>query len=410
MKTATDQLFLERALHEAKRYGGDTWVFLREWVQNSRDAGAGEVALRAAVDMDSEWVECMDDGVGMSDAEMRQYLFRLYASSKEQDAQSIGFFGVGFWSILLFEPSWILIESCKGDQATAYRLDCETFEIESVEPSLSSHGFRVKLHRRRRFARSRDLIDELSVALIRFAGPIRPLPPQLSLRLTVNGFPVNQPLKQPQFLATSLVLEGARGYVGFGTRPWVRLYKGGILLRELTDLHELLPRRGRKYAPKAPGVYAQVAVDDDNLTVLMDRKSVFEDDHLVSVCEACEGTLVQLEKQLIRSLFPLNWTNRRLRIWDHLPKKILVVSIALMVMLMLIVALWPAKAPYPLDQNCIPRAWTRFSIIGSNPPLTRLVVHRHGNISRQPQPVALLWATLQILTRCLDFNHPQKEP
>ena len=38
--------FLDRARFEAGRYGSDPWVFVRELLQNARDAGARRVSFR----------------------------------------------------------------------------------------------------------------------------------------------------------------------------------------------------------------------------------------------------------------------------------------------------------------------------------------------------------------------------
>ena len=40
-----DYSFRRRALAEAARYGSDPWVFVRELLQNARDAGAREVLI-----------------------------------------------------------------------------------------------------------------------------------------------------------------------------------------------------------------------------------------------------------------------------------------------------------------------------------------------------------------------------
>ena len=42
---AASPSFLERALQEAGRYGSDPWVFIRELIQNARDAGAGRITF-----------------------------------------------------------------------------------------------------------------------------------------------------------------------------------------------------------------------------------------------------------------------------------------------------------------------------------------------------------------------------
>lgn len=317
MTTPTIHHFFERALHEAKRYGDDHWVFLREWVQNSRDAGASRIDIRAGVTGQSEWLECVDDGMGMTDHEIKRFLFRLYASSKEVDNESVGFYGVGFWSVLLFEPSWILVESRSGDCGSAYRIDCQALQVESVEPSLSSNGFRVVLHRERRFARILDLESEIRQRLDLYAGPVKPIPSQPQLSLRLNGMTINRELPRPRYLPTDIKRGQIHGSVGFGPKPWVRIYKAGILVRDLTDLHELIPSRGRRFIPSIHGLYPQIALNDDSLNVLMDRRSIYEDAHLKDMVIGCESELKRLEKKVVKTLFPINWINRWLRLWDR---------------------------------------------------------------------------------------------
>ena len=91
--------FRERARLEADRYGPDPWIFVRELLQNSRDAGANAVAFtvgeRPASDGSDkvvEWVACQDDGEGMTFEHARRYLFALYASSKEDRTNQAGTF------------------------------------------------------------------------------------------------------------------------------------------------------------------------------------------------------------------------------------------------------------------------------------------------------------------------------
>ncbi|HET6586048.1 MAG TPA: ATP-binding protein, partial [Nannocystaceae bacterium] len=75
--------FRERARLEADRYGPDPWIFVRELLQNSRDAGAHHVRFVVEQDGALERVTCIDDGEGMTFEHARRYLFSLYASSKE---------------------------------------------------------------------------------------------------------------------------------------------------------------------------------------------------------------------------------------------------------------------------------------------------------------------------------------
>src|SRR4051812_9484615 len=103
--------FRDRAQFEAERYGADPWIFVRELLQNARDAGATKVTI--SIDTRDALVRltCRDDGDGMTEEHSKKFLFRLYASSKEGAAGMAGRFGVGFWSILRFEPTSIVIRS-----------------------------------------------------------------------------------------------------------------------------------------------------------------------------------------------------------------------------------------------------------------------------------------------------------
>ena len=82
MTTNPGRDFRERARHEAERYGADGWVFIRELLQNARDAGAGRVRIDVDCSGGKDRIACRDDGEGMTWTHARDYLFTLYASSK----------------------------------------------------------------------------------------------------------------------------------------------------------------------------------------------------------------------------------------------------------------------------------------------------------------------------------------
>ncbi|MCU0612702.1 MAG: ATP-binding protein [Candidatus Eisenbacteria bacterium] len=138
--------FLARAAEEAQRYGDDPWVFLRELVQNSRDAHAGRIDLSVADDAAGESVACEDDGHGMSEEVARRYLLRLYASSKGEDG-SIGYFGVGFWSILRFAPRSVTVTSRSAEGAVGLEIDCRAGTLTAVPVTIPHRGTRVELTR-----------------------------------------------------------------------------------------------------------------------------------------------------------------------------------------------------------------------------------------------------------------------
>src|SRR5438045_1793851 len=103
--------FRDRAQFEALRYGADPWIFVRELLQNARDAGARRVRIVTTERDGQVRLTCRDDGTGMTAEHAQKFLFKLYASSKENEAGMAGRFGVGFWSILRFGPAQIVVRS-----------------------------------------------------------------------------------------------------------------------------------------------------------------------------------------------------------------------------------------------------------------------------------------------------------
>ena len=73
--------FLRRARLEAERYGADPWVFVREFTQNARDAGASRVEIHVAPTSQGTSLTFVDEGAGMSWNHAQRFLFSSYSSS-----------------------------------------------------------------------------------------------------------------------------------------------------------------------------------------------------------------------------------------------------------------------------------------------------------------------------------------
>ena len=114
--------FHQAAVREAARYGTDPWVFLRELLQNARDAGANRVAITTRIDDDLEEITVADNGDGMTRKHAQRFLFTLFASSKGAGDRMAGVFGVGFWSILAFEPDVIVLRSRARGEARGWEV------------------------------------------------------------------------------------------------------------------------------------------------------------------------------------------------------------------------------------------------------------------------------------------------
>lgn len=315
---AIPSTFLERARREAERYGDDPWILLRELVQNSRDAGAARISFYAARNDSADELTCVDDGCGMDREEMRRYLLRLYASRKGargRGGEPAGRFGVGFWSVLRFDPALVRVESCSGGgERTAFVVDCAKQELREVECRLKHRGTRVTLLRRPRGA---PFTDEARERLVHWAGHVqgehhRP-PPQLLF----NGDTVNRTFSLPPLIGERLAGNGFDGAIGLAGRPDVRLYAHGLLIREAASLEELLPRRARRRTRRkqeTPGLHPVVHVNADGLEVLLNRKEVVEDKLLEDIVRTCEQRLDRLRRRLVSRLSPLRFFDRlRLR-------------------------------------------------------------------------------------------------
>lgn len=309
--------FFEQALLEAGRYGEDRWVFLRELVQNSRDAGAACIDFQYSRTGDMETLSCQDDGKGMSLFEIENYLLRLYASSKNRTSGTLGFFGVGFWSVLLFRPERIRVVSVYGSAATALEIDCGKHTLYGCPVDKPQPGTRVTLFRPVSTDEDEEsaMLETITERLVHFAGGIQPLQGKSRLDLRLNGRRLNRPLMVTGFLTRQLRRRRYQAVIGLGRQPSVRIYQAGLLVRELAALDEVIPSRPSRLPPASSGLYPEVAVNIDGLRLLMDRHTIFEDATLHEAVTDCERELIKLYRRLLHRLCPLDLENSLLQWW-----------------------------------------------------------------------------------------------
>ena len=277
MSSTDHNAFLERARYEADRYGSDSWVFVRELLQNARDAGATTVQFETIRVGRSDRIICRDDGSGMSFAHARKYLFTLYASSKSGRSKSAGRFGIGFWSVLRFSPQTIIVRSRLADRdGWQVQIDGE-LERFVREKCVLGRGTEVVLERP---AAEIDLGAQVRAAVLRDAPFLnRRGRGDRPLEVLVDGEPVRA---EPELPAPSLSFHrrGLRGAVGLGAQPRVEVFAHGLRVRDAAGLDELLLSVGRK-APPLPlvteGLAPHVVIDSRDLSVLMARGDTRED-------------------------------------------------------------------------------------------------------------------------------------
>jgi len=348
-----------------REYGGDRWFFLRELAQNSRDAGAKAVWVSADRTREGdERLEFADDGCGMSLDHARRYLFRLYASSKMDDAAAAGMYGVGFWTVLRFEPERILIESRTNANSWALELD-RRFQVRDGICRLSRHsrsGTRITLVRPAQCPNGAEFQRQVETALRYFCRFLRrndrrasPLPlffPGREGRLLTQPIRLNGPV--------SLFFRRGRveGAVSIADKPEVQLFARGLPVWRGASLSELslLPTKKEDGGQEiGPGLAPVFLLNGNDLDITMRRDAAIDNRALDRVRRAAEEALSRLVRETGERAYPRRLFERiagRCRLlWErtHRPWKwvVAILALALPLEFLLLRALFPAPAHNP---------------------------------------------------------------
>lgn len=348
LDSGPDLDFATRARTEAARYGGDDWVFVRELLQNARDAGADRVELRSTVAEGVERLVCRDNGDGMTLDHARRFLFTLYASSKRSGAGTAGRFGVGFWSVLRFSPSAVTVRSRpSGGDGWEVRLDLTAGAESRVVsgPWAGAPGTEVELERSTAASSAAASQTEAAVvAAVRRDAPFlgRLGRPDHPIDIRVGGRRVTAPLELPP-PALGFSRRGLRGAVGLGTVPRVDVFAHGLRVRTAASLGELLEGEPRAPATSdlgpAGGAAPRVILDGDRLEVLLARGDARSDRELIRVVAVARRELDRLLRRQLDRVAPLGIAariahgGRRLGRWgaDH-RRAVAVAAVGLVVM------------------------------------------------------------------------------
>ena len=314
--------FFSRAEHEARRYGSDDWIFIRELVQNSRDAQATLIEFQTLQDETGEFLTCYDNGQGMSHDDLEAFLLNLYASNKEENQDMLGFFGVGFWSTLRFEPESIEVFSRKNGFLSAVSISPESRRIQEVhspEPFPHGNGTRIRLHRNKLTDGFEAIIRS---KLIKFAQFIQPPQDIDSLKLVLNGEKLNTKL------SSLPCLQFMKGHhfecaIDAGEESSFSLYHRGLLIHSCSRSDELFMNRPAEPIAFNPNIQLNL----HQVMPLMDRQSIFEDPQLLRILNEVDQNCQHLHKKMVTSSFPLGI---RYYLQQHLALIRLVFSIVLL--------------------------------------------------------------------------------
>lgn len=313
--------FLRRAVIEAQRYGEDPWVFVRELLQNARDAGATRVTLELEERAGLTRLRCTDNGHGMAFADARAYLFSLYSSSKEKQGNQAGRFGVGFWSILRFEPETIIIRSRphqgKAELGWGVKFDGTLQKARKMAPA-TEVGTQIILERPQRDGNDAKRLLDAASQNGRFL--MQRDHPQKAMEITVNGVSIARPFSLPapciQFRA-----EGIRGVVALGQRPGVELFSRGLRVRAAANLEDLLSsahvatHSRVRFHELSDALAPRALLDCENLDLLLYRSDVRDDTSLRKLIRLAQRHLRQLVEEQLALVHPPSLWERIESLW-----------------------------------------------------------------------------------------------
>ena len=304
--------FFRRAEAESLRYGGDPWVFFRELGQNSRDAFATRIDVFARLSGTEVVLAFSDDGRGMTFEHARRYLFRLYASSKDQDPLAAGRYGVGFWSVLRFGPTRLEVHSRTRSGSWGVSLSGDLSSWEKVVCRRKRTGTTIVLVREIEPAGQSEFFHLVETRLSHYLSRLRtagrnPGP----LRVFLEGRRLHRPfgLKGPGALAFN---DGnVEGVVGFGTHPSYQLYARGLPVTQGAFLEELEGKRIREGSgAERQGAAPVYVLNGNNLDVVLSRQTVLKDKALQRLVDTARRRFDELVSRTIDGAVKRSWMRR----------------------------------------------------------------------------------------------------
>ncbi|MCX6555166.1 MAG: ATP-binding protein, partial [Candidatus Aminicenantes bacterium] len=312
-----------RGLAEAvtKTYGDDPWFFLRELAQNSRDASAKTIWVEAQRSADGlEILTFADDGRGMSLVHARRFLFRLYASNKSGDKMSAGRYGIGFWTILRFQPGQICLQSRNKKEAWAIVLDAD-LRARTIACPLTRPGTTVRLTRQAVYASAAEFQQGVERALRIYCRYLRRNDHWGAiLPVYFHGQNLTVPMSLPGPLSYSFHNGKVEGAVAVDENPRVRLFARGLpvwdgaLLDQMSHLQTIPP------TPIAlgPALAPVFLLNGNRLDVTFSRNLVLENKALQYVRNSAEKALRRLLADSMERAFPRKWYQRL----SHFPRSL----------------------------------------------------------------------------------------
>lgn len=307
-------VFKERALVEGARYAKDKMVFLRELCQNARDAGALTVTIQTEEERGFFVLTFSDNGVGMTFSEAEQFLFTLYASSKEGDPKNAGKFGVGFWSVLLSSPVIAAVESRTREGApwkVVFNRELDVQQVPSTD--LSTPGTKVTLrYEPEQFQNLEVFSQAVETALFKYCRHLRnntvkggPLP------ILLNGGRIDRPFSVDGPHYMTFDNGDVQGAVGLAPTPSVSVFARGLLVWQGTALDELRygsQRQNRSL--RISGLAPCYVLNGDRLNATLDRRALLDDAALQKLRKTALERMDEFVEQYLDRVSPFGFAEK----------------------------------------------------------------------------------------------------
>jgi len=228
---------IEDVIRQLSKQFPDPTDCVREFIQNSLDAespqihvtfeaekvGRGQVIQQMVVE---------DFGVGMTKEERDNYFLTIFRSSKEDDPNKIGKYGIGILSPLLLEPDEFIAESTgtvsKTKAKESWKLHMKNLNTRpqySIGDIEERQGTKITLRKKMQAKEAEKLIDTASEKISFFCERSR-------IPIYVDGRFINKEFRLDTPIQTHRTSPGLEYVVGVEDEPSYELHNNRLKLEE----------------------------------------------------------------------------------------------------------------------------------------------------------------------------------
>ncbi|MBA2662858.1 MAG: ATP-binding protein, partial [Bradymonadaceae bacterium] len=259
MKTTINiRTILDDVIHQFS----DPLAFFRELVQNSIDAGSGEIEIELSHDGDAKapttQISFRDWGEGMTREIIETKLVRLFSSGKDDDLTKIGRFGIGFVSVFAIDPEAVVVDTGRDGQywRVLFAKD-RSYELFALDEPVE--GTLIRIFKPMERAAFEELKPRAQSAIVTWCK-------HAAVPIGFNGEDVRQDFDLPSRCKLTFEEQGTRVVMGFASaqNPFAGYYNRGLTLNE---------------SARSPWPWIAFKIDSRYLEHTLTRDQIIEDRH-----------------------------------------------------------------------------------------------------------------------------------